>query len=170
MASNDGKVRIWNAVSGASERVLDAGPAAVLDARYSPLGDRIAAAGADGLIHIWRLAGGDPLLLSGHDGSVNVLGFNAAGDRLVSGGKDGTVRVWDAGSGDPLVMLYQHKGSVSGVAFSPNGKAVVSGADDGLRVSACEVCGTFPEVQALTRIRPDVTLTAADRRRLGIGG
>ena len=168
-ASDDGTARTWNAATGAAERVLKAG-SAVLDARYSPLGERIAAGGADGIIRVWRLDGGDPLLLYGHDGPVTALAFNREGDRIVSGGQDGTVRIWDAAGGDPLVVLHRHKGSVNGVAFSPSGKEVVSGAADEIRVSACEVCGAFPRVLALAQTRPEVTLTAADRRRLGIGG
>ncbi|HEX8156802.1 MAG TPA: hypothetical protein VF526_05390, partial [Solirubrobacteraceae bacterium] len=168
-ASADGTARTWNARSGARERVLKVGTE-VLDARYSPNGERVAAAGADGIIRIWALEGGDPTVLYGHDGPVNALGFNDAGNRIVSGGSDGTVRVWDTASGDPLVVLHQHKGSVSGVAFSANGQEVISGADDGIRLSTCEVCGAFPSVLALARTRPEVTLTAAERRRLGVGG
>ena len=169
-ASDDGTVRIWNAASGASERVLRGIEGAVLWARFSPDGTRIAAAGADGTVRIWPLAGGDPVVLYGHDGPVNTIAFNPAGDRLVSGGKDGSVRVWNAGGGGTLVVLHTHEGEVTGVDFSPDGKQVVSGADDGLRVSACEVCGAFPDILALARIRPDVTLTPAERKRLVEGG
>ncbi|MEA2138318.1 MAG: hypothetical protein QOG56_1468 [Solirubrobacteraceae bacterium] len=169
-ASADGAVRTWNARTGARERVLKAGDTVILDARYSPSGDRIAAAGADGLIRLWRLDGGDPLVLYGHDGPVDVLDFNRAGDRIVSGGKDGAVLLWDAGvGGRPLVKLRQHEGSVTGVGFSRGGRDVVSGADDGIVASTCEVCGAFSDVLALARTRPDVVLTAAERRRLALG-
>jgi WD40 repeat protein len=169
-ASEDGMVRTWNATSGARERVLNAGGDPVLDARYSPDDERIAAAGADGIIRVWSRHGDDPMLLYGHDGPVETVAFDRDGDRLASGGKDGTVRIWDAADGDPLVVLHQHAGSVKGVAFTPDGKAVLSGARDELRLSACEVCGSFPSVLTLARTRPAVTLTAAERRRLGLGG
>jgi WD40 repeat protein/DNA-binding SARP family transcriptional activator len=169
-ASNDGSVRTWNTVSGASERVLKGIDGAALWVTYSPDGKHVAAAGADGAIRIWRLAGGEPIVLYGHDGPVTTVGYDPGGDRLVSGGKDGTVRIWDAATGQPLVVLHRHEGEVSGVAFSPNGRDVISGADDGLRVSACEVCGTFSDLLALATTRPDVTLTAAERTRLVAGG
>jgi hypothetical protein len=35
--------------------------------------------------------------------------------------------------------------------------------------STCEVCGAFSDVLALARTRPDVVLTAAERRRLALG-
>ncbi len=164
-ASDDGTVRTWNATTGARERVLRAG-SAVLDARYSPDDKRIAAAGADGSIRIWRLDGSGPVVLYGHDGPVNTLGFNRKGDRLASGGSDGTVRVWDPRGGDPVVLLHTHEGDVSGVAFSAKGERVVSGADDGIRVSVCEVCGSFSDVVALAETRRDETLTRSERARL----
>jgi WD40 repeat protein/DNA-binding SARP family transcriptional activator len=168
-ASSDGTVHIWNGARGTSERVLKRFEGAALAAVYSPDGSHVAAAGADGTIRIWRLAGGDPIVLYGHDGPVTTLGFNPEGDRLVSGGKDGTVRIWDA-AGEALVVLHTHEGEVSGVAFSPDGRQVVSSANDGLRMSACEVCGTFRDAVALARIRPRVTLTPAERTWLVAGG
>jgi WD40 repeat protein/DNA-binding SARP family transcriptional activator len=169
-ASDDGTARTWNAASGAAERIFKGIEGAVLWATYSPDGKRVAAAGADGTIRIWTLAGGDPMVLYGHDGPVNTLGFNPQGNRLVSGGKDGTVRIWDATNGEALVVLHSHEGEVSGVGFSPDGQDVVSGADDGLRVSLCEVCGTFKQVLALAETRPGVMLTAAERARVAVGG
>jgi WD40 repeat protein len=160
-ASSDGTARTWNATSAAAERVLKAGKGAALDARYSPDGKRVAVAGEDGSIRIWPLDGGDPIVLSGHDGPANTVAFNPAGNRLVSGGTDGTVRVWDAAGGKTLVVLHTHKGTVTGVAFSPDGKRVVSGADDGIWVGACEVCGAFDDVLALARKRPEIATVAS---------
>jgi WD40 repeat protein len=144
---------------------LKAGKGGVLDARYSPDGKRIATAGEDGTIHIWPLDGGDPIVLSGHDGPVNTVGFNPRGDRLVSGGTDGSVRIWDPSGGKTLVVLHTHGGNVSGVAFSPDGKQVVSGAADGIWVAACEVCGSFDGVLALARTRPDAPPPASGQAR-----
>ncbi|MEO6713664.1 MAG: hypothetical protein ABIM89_09580, partial [Mycobacteriales bacterium] len=88
------------------------------------------------------------------------------GDRIVSGGKDGTVRVWDADGGDALVVLHVHVGEVTGAQFSPDGHKVVSGADDGVRITECEVCGSFADVRALAALRPPVALTDATRSLL----
>jgi WD40 repeat protein/DNA-binding SARP family transcriptional activator len=161
-ASADGTARTWNATSAAREQVFKAGKAAVLDARYSPDGKRVAVAGKDGSIRIWPLDGGDPIVLSGHDGPVNTVGFNPDGDRLVSGGTDGTIRLWDSAGGKTLVVLHTHAGPVTGVAFSPDGRQVVSGADDEIWVAACEVCGPFDDVLALARTRPEAPPPASN--------
>jgi WD40 repeat protein/DNA-binding SARP family transcriptional activator/energy-coupling factor transporter ATP-binding protein EcfA2 len=168
----NGIVRTWNARSGAGERKLEDGQAAVLDARYSPDGTHVVTASADGSVRIWNVDGGDPIVLYGHEGPVNAVAFNQAGDRIVSGGKDGSVRVWNSDEGAALVVSQHHEGSVTGVAFGrrrPEGQDILSGADDGILLTACEVCGSFSDVLAEARSRPDVAV-AQRRSATGDGG
>jgi WD40 repeat protein len=115
---------------------------------------------------VWQAGGGaDPVVLSGHRGSVWGVAFSPDGGRVASAGVDGTVRVWQAGGGaDPLV-LSGHTGPVRGVAFSPDGRRVASAGSDGtVRVWMCEVCGSIEEVLALAAQRVTRELTCEERQ------
>jgi WD40 repeat protein len=101
---------------------------------------------------------------------VNTARFNGPGDRLVSAGNDGTIRIWDTGGGDALVVLYRHDGNASGADFTSDGRGVVSAGDDGMRIMACEVCGTLEDTLRVARTRAQHILSAAERQRLLSGG
>ena len=71
----------------------------------SPNGTAIAAAGEEGLILVWSLAGeAAPIVLKGHDKSVNTVKFSEDGKRLASGGDDRTVRLWSLEGARELVQ------------------------------------------------------------------
>jgi WD40 repeat protein/DNA-binding SARP family transcriptional activator len=160
--SDDGTARIWNAATGAPERVLRGHDGIVRGVAYSADGRRIATAGGDGTARVWP----DGLILVGHEGPVNTARFSRRGDRLVTAGNDGTVRVWDMTTGDPLVVLYRHKGTASGAEFSRDGRSVISAGEDGIRVTPCEVCGSLDDALDAARSRARHALTPAERQRL----
>jgi len=171
-ASFDGTARIFNVDTGKLERTLRH-PDTVTSVAYSADGARIVTAGADATIRIWPVTGGasNVVVLYGHRGAVNTAVFNRRGDRIVSAGEDGTVRVWDAADGEPLVVLQRREVS-TGADFSPDGRRVVSAGGEGVsnsrvvRMSACPVCGPFPDVLRLARSRADRKLSPSDRQRL----
>ncbi len=163
--SDDGTARIWNARSGALERVLRGHDGTIRGVSYSDDGRRIATAGSDGTVRVWPAGGGDAVILVGHEGGVDTAAFDASGRRVVSAGDDGTVRVWDAAGGDALVILHRHEGTASGADFGA-GHAVVSAGEDGMRITVCEVCGSVEDVLRVARTRAPHRLTAAERHRL----
>jgi hypothetical protein len=64
-------------------------------------------------------------------------------------------------------VLHRHDGYSSGAGFSPDGRQVLSVGGEGvLRVSPCEVCGSFPDVLRLAKSRLEPDLTATQRERL----
>src|SRR5215472_9727254 len=68
---------------------------AVVDATFSPQGDRIVSGGRDGTVRLWKLDGtlaAEPF--KGHTDGVWSVAFSPQGGRIVSGGQDGTVRLW----------------------------------------------------------------------------
>jgi WD40 repeat protein/DNA-binding SARP family transcriptional activator len=173
-ASRDGTARIFNVDDGALEQTLRGHAATVTSVAYSDDGQRVVTAGADGTIRIWSAAGRPAGVLYGHRGAVNTAEFNHRGDRIVSTGEDGTVRVWDAHSGTSLVVLHQYEVANAAV-FSTDDRVVSTGSEGSantgvLRVTACDVCGSFADVMRLARSRADRTLSAVERRRLLAGG
>lgn len=93
----------------------------------SPDGNSVAAAGDNGKILVWTLAGDQPPVeLKGHDSAVNTLKFSDDGKRLVSGGDDRTVKLWSIADARVLVsqkVMY----SVQCVDWSRDGKFLVAG-------------------------------------------
>ena len=127
-------MRLWR-TDGSLERVLLEPEGRVFRVFFSPGGDRLATATADGIARIWPVSGGAPVVLRGHTGALVYAAFSPDGKRLVTAGQDGTARVWPAdGQGAPVV-LAGHRERVTHAIFSPDGHQVLtSSADDTARL------------------------------------
>jgi WD40 repeat protein/tRNA A-37 threonylcarbamoyl transferase component Bud32/tetratricopeptide (TPR) repeat protein len=99
---------------------------------FSPTGEWLATAGADGTVRVWSAATGEQAhLLRGHTGAVTRLAFSPDGALLASGGMDGTVRVHDTRASRLLRAHAAHPPNGVCLAFSPDGKWLASGGGDG---------------------------------------
>ena len=85
----------------------------------------------DQTVRVWRADGqGEPLILSGHTGSVWSANYSPDGKHIVTASDDQTVRVWRAdGQGEPLV-LSGHTDRVWSASYSPDGKHIVTASAD----------------------------------------
>jgi WD40 repeat protein len=88
---------------------LSAGNDWVTSIAFNPSGTLLAVGGFQGdrAIRVWDVAGGDlSRTLTGHQGGVMCLAWNAAGSMLLSGAGDSTMRLWaiDASSRSSQVM------------------------------------------------------------------
>jgi WD40 repeat protein/serine/threonine protein kinase/tetratricopeptide (TPR) repeat protein len=102
----------------------------------SPDGERVASAGHDRTVRIWRVAAGEAdreaLVLHGHSFTLSRVAFSRDGQRLAScggdwqRGKPGEAKVWDARTGEGLLNLVGHTNAVGGIAFSPDGKLIAT--------------------------------------------
>jgi len=98
-ASVDGTAILWRLTSTAiTAKVLShAGP--VRSVEFAPGSDRVATAGDDLKVRLWRLGsdgvGGDPAVLGGHDSPPTTLAFAPNGQSLLTGSQGDRPRLWD---------------------------------------------------------------------------
>ncbi len=129
---DDGTLRLWDAATGQSLRVMEGHKGSVRSTAFSPDGRHISSGGADGTLRLWDAATSQSLwVIEGHKRSVFSVDFSPDGRHVASGGADGTLRLWDAATGQSLRVMEGHKGSVSSVAFSPDGRHIASGGIEG---------------------------------------
>jgi WD40 repeat protein len=70
---------------------------AVSSAAFSPDGQRMVTASADGTARVWDASTDKRIAqLSGHQGAISSAAFSPDGQQVVTASADGTARVWDA--------------------------------------------------------------------------
>jgi WD40 repeat protein/transcriptional regulator with XRE-family HTH domain len=97
---------------------------------YSPDGQYLASAEADGGARIWSVASGQELSRLAHDDSVDAVAWSPDGRYLATGSDDRTSRVWDARTGREMARLA-HDDRVFALAFSPDGRWLATATTDG---------------------------------------
>ena len=99
---------------------------------FSPIGDRLAVACADGSARIIDPETGKEIArCQGHDDAVAAVGFHPDGKLLATGSYDHTAAIWDAVTGKRLHGLIGHRGVVMAAAFSPDQTTLATGSIDG---------------------------------------
>jgi WD40 repeat protein len=136
-ACEDGSVMVWDDTDRKSDRQHhNLGPALtflghngpVFAAAFSPDGNRIASAGYDGRILLWKPAADTKdgavkstfdTAMEGHTAAIDAVQFSADGETLVTASYDNTVRLWDVKNGKLHETLRGHAGRVRAVAMIP---------------------------------------------------
>jgi WD40 repeat protein len=104
---------------------------------FSPDGNLLATADADGTVGLWNPATGQAAAASlsadtGPGGGVEGVAFSPNGKLLATADADGTVGLWDPATGQVIASLPADIGvGVSAVAFSPDGNLLASADADG---------------------------------------
>jgi len=129
-ADATGHVDLWSSRTGGHVHSFRTGVATRALA-FDSYGAHLAAAGADGLVRVWRLDGGRlQYLLRGHRGAIVAVSFSPDGRRVATAGVDHTARIWSAATGNVQRVLRGHKSPLTSLAFSPDGKMLVTTSRD----------------------------------------
>ena len=160
-AGTDGTARIWDVDSGTAIETLRGHEALrearsqasaafpefrepVLDAAFSPDGERVVTASQDQTARIWEPGTRAPTeVLRGHRNFVNDAEFSPDGDLVATASSGGTLstsqfhvrnsaRIWDASDGEMIEKLQGHTAKMNSIAFNPAGNLVVTASDDGV--------------------------------------
>ncbi|XP_062359401.1 coronin-7 isoform X2 [Cinclus cinclus] len=115
--------------------------AAVADLTWDPFDPRrLAVAGEDAKIRLWRIPEGglqetlqEPeAILRGHTEKIYSIRFHPmASDLLVSSSYDMSVRIWELSSGREVLCLQGHTDQIFSMAWSPDGKKLATVSKDG---------------------------------------
>jgi len=155
-ADADGTVRLWNPATGKATGITLSSPPSggpgrrtmtgagigygVSGVAFSPDGNLLASADADGTVRIWNPATGAPTGITfpddtGLGGGVAGVAFSPDGNLLATADADGTVRLWNpatrTATGISLPADTGPGGGVEGVAFSPDGNLLATADADG---------------------------------------
>jgi WD40 repeat protein/tetratricopeptide (TPR) repeat protein/predicted Ser/Thr protein kinase len=101
--------------------------AAVNDVEYSPDGQNIVVACADGTVALGdSVTGKEKTGPLRNPAMVNRAHFSGDGRRVVTACADGTAHLWDATTGVKLAPVLHHAASVNDARFSPDGRQILT--------------------------------------------
>ncbi|HVN47323.1 MAG TPA: hypothetical protein VMU30_00735, partial [Bacteroidota bacterium] len=132
---SDGRIVLWDAVSGGIVRNLAGHSRPVNGLAFSPDGSLLASASSDNTIILWKVNDGTPVdTFKQHVSSVLCVAYSPDGKTIASGGADQKVRLWYLAT-DSALALPGHSAPINAVAFSTDGTMLASaGSDNTVRV------------------------------------
>ncbi|MCK6445788.1 MAG: protein kinase [Planctomycetes bacterium] len=126
-----GKLVIVDAVEKRELASSDALHAEILRAAWSPDGESVALALADGRAIVWQPSSRSIThAFYGHEGAVTDVLFTLDGSRVVTSSRDRTLRFWELARDEEMAAFGDHTNSVEALAVTPDGSTIVSGSVD----------------------------------------
>ncbi|MFF7977398.1 hypothetical protein [Streptomyces sp. NPDC007905] len=129
--SSDGRVRVWDAATGAVRTTFSVSAGGVPSVAVGPDGRLVAAGDSDGTIRVRDLVRntGCVVRLAGF-GPLTSMAFSPDSRLLAAGALGGSVQLVNTTTGALRARFTGHTGPVRAVAFSPDGRLVATGSDD----------------------------------------
>jgi len=133
-ASQDGKLLVWDALTGNKLEVISLRSSWVMTCAYSPSGTFVACGGLDNTCYIYNLKGKEPTRaireLLGHQGFIGCCRF-IDDKKMVTCSGDHTCALWDVETGQLNCEFKDHKGEVMTLSLSPiDNNLFISGGSD----------------------------------------
>ncbi|HKB37064.1 MAG TPA: WD40 repeat domain-containing protein, partial [Gemmataceae bacterium] len=132
-------VLLWDTTTGKEVRRFTGLNDKLKSVAFAPNGKTLAAAGSDGRVALWDVAGGaERLYIVAHPNASSAefspspaVVFSPDGKVLASAGTDGTIRLWDARTAKELGQLAAPDSAFGCLALSTDGKLLITGSADG---------------------------------------
>lgn len=125
-----GEARLFEADTGRLLKVLGAHADVVQDVKFSPDGQLLATASADGTIVVYDAStGARRRVIANHSDAVTAIAFSPDGKRLASVSLDKSAKVFDVASGASVSTYIGHEGAVYGVVFGDAKQVFTAGRD-----------------------------------------
>ncbi len=127
-SSHDWTTRLWAVTPhfGKPKLTFRGHKSEILDFKFSPEGNRVVTAGADGYVRIWGLANGGLLEeFVCHNDHVCSVAFDNSGHKLVTGANSGNAFVMDTFN-QKKISVKSHKQPIHSVAFIPDGLSFIT--------------------------------------------
>lgn len=132
----DNLIRMIDVAGNQSPRSMAGHLSAVIDLAFHPEGDLLASYGWDGMLKLWDVHAGKPLVATRIDPRGR-LRFSRDGRRLGANVRGSNISLWEVSTARECRSLYGHHGELPGpksLTFSTDGRMLASAGVDGVRL------------------------------------
>jgi len=135
-ASQDGKLLVWDAVTGNKIFAIPLQNAWVMTCAYSASGSLVAAGGLDNCCSVYSLRQGngstqrEKCKLEGHTGYLSSCQFLRDDKQMMTASGDHSCQLWDLETRNPVTCFRGHEADVMTLALSKDQRTMVTGACD----------------------------------------
>lgn len=140
-ASQDGKLLVWDAVTGNKINAIPLQNAWVMTCAYSNSGSMVAAGGLDNCCSVYSLRQGgtqsqtEKCKLEGHTGFLSSCHFLDGDTQMMTASGDHSCKLWDIEQRNPVTCFKSHEADVMSISLSKDARTMVTGACD----SSCKL-------------------------------